>query len=138
MSWSIGIDLGGMSIKIVLVNGEGEIISQERFTTPKDVSLAIDHIEKTVKEILSKNHLNINDIKRIGVGCPGAVDRARGHIIHLPNLEWADLPFAKMIEERLPTKVVLSNDVNVAVLGEAKFGVARSYENCVMLTIGTG
>ena len=45
---------------------------------------------------------------------------------------------ADIFHEILPYPVRLTNDANAASLGEAKFGAGKSYDNIIMLTLGTG
>ncbi len=138
MKYRIGIDVGGMSIKFGLVNNNGEIVLATRVVTSKDVYRSIDDMVACVNELLIKSNITINDVDGVGIGCPGAVDSAKGEVITLPNLGWNNIPLAKLLEERLNVKVVLSNDVNVAALGEARYGAAKKYNTSIMLAIGTG
>ncbi len=138
MNYSIGIDIGGMSIKFGLVNDLGEIVYRATVKTNKDIKIAIQDIVKVVLEILENNNLSIKDIQGIGIGCPGAVDSITGKIIALPNLGWEDYDFVNEMKKYIDTKIVVSNDVNVATLGEWKFGSAQGYKDVIMLAVGTG
>ena len=42
------------------------------------------------------------------------------------------------MQKTFDTTINLSNDANVAVLGEAVYGVAKEYDTVVMFTLGTG
>ena len=42
------------------------------------------------------------------------------------------------MKEKLDTKIIISNDANVAALGEVIYGCAKGYKTCVMFTLGTG
>ena len=46
-----------------------------------------------------------------------------------------NVPIAEYLKD-LKLPVYLSNDANVACLGEAKFGAAKGYKNVVLLTLG--
>nr|MCR5514032.1 ROK family protein [Bacilli bacterium] len=74
----------------------------------------------------------------IGIGCPGSINSRSGICCFSGNLGWNNAPVAEMIRQAtgLPTKV--TNDANAAMLGEAKFGVGKQYNNLVLLTLGTG
>jgi glucokinase len=56
----------------------------------------------------------------------------------LPNLGWESVAIADILKEHFDLPVKISNDANVAALGEAIYGVAKDYNDCVMFTLGTG
>ena len=135
---TIGIDIGGMSVKVGLVNEFGKIIEKNvEKTIPGHINV-INNMVKQVNMLLEHNNLTINDIKGVGIGCPGAVSTDKGFIDILPNLNWVNVPLVDLMEERLNTKVIISNDANVAALAEAVYGVAKEVDDCVMFTLGTG
>ena len=83
-------------------------------------------------------------IHSLGVGLPGALDRAAGVIEMSPNLPWligVDVRAAltRRLGERLdPAVVRLENDANAAALGEQRFGGGTGQENLLFVTLGTG
>lgn len=136
----IGIDIGGTSIKCGFVTKEGKIV--HRFGFP------IDHKEKqedTIKRLSSCVLENIKEFKKekkdfvgIGIGCPGSINSITGVCCFSNNLGWNDLPIIKIMEEETLLKCKISNDANVAMLGEATFGAGKDYKNSILLTLGTG
>jgi glucokinase len=76
---------------------------------------------------------------RVGIGLPGPCDGA-GRVarisINLPG--WHDVPLADWLEPQLGRRVVLGNDANCALLGEAWQGAARGVNDVLLLTLGTG
>ena len=57
----------------------------------------------------------------LGVGTPGPVSPS-GTVIAAPNLEWSDLPLARILADHLGVPVHVENDANAAVLAERRFG----------------
>lgn len=137
-SYSIGIDVGGMSIKIGVVNREGKIIKQSRVKTAKMPEQVVADMSALINQLLIDCNLTESDLSGIGVGCPGAVNRQTGMVDFLPNLGWENVPLVKMMQQKFNLPVVLSNDANVAALAEALYGAAKGSENVVMFTLGTG
>lgn len=76
---------------------------------------------------------------RVGIGLPGPCDTA-GRVarisINLPL--WRDVPLAAWLEAELGRRVILGNDANCALLGEAWLGAARGVDDVLLLTLGTG
>lgn len=136
--YTIGIDIGGMSIKIGLVNCKGEIVEQLRFKTDKNADESILKMIDGINVLLKSNNIKKEDILGIGVGCPGSVKSEIGVIDYLPNLGWENIEIASKLKSEFGVKVKISNDANVAILGEVVYGCAKGYKTCVMFTIGTG
>jgi glucokinase len=76
---------------------------------------------------------------RVGIGLPGPTDRD-GRIARLAiNLPlWRRIPLADWLEPQLERPVVLANDANCALLGEAWRGAAVNCPDTILLTLGTG
>ena len=136
--YSIGIDIGGMSIKGGLVNEKGEILSTEKVVTCRNADKDLNNIISLVNSLLDKNGLSVSDIAGVGIGCPGATDSESGVVEYLPNLNWEKVRIVDILSERLNTKVKITNDANAAGLAEYTFGAAKGCDLCVMFTIGTG
>lgn len=138
--YSIGVDIGGMSVKIGLVDESGKILSVKKVKTVKGKDVLIDNVVGAINEILSDQCLGLSSIKGIGIGCPGSVSGDKGVVDFLPNLGWENVPIAKMIKDRLGDDVAvkIANDADVAILAEVLFGSAKGYNNAVMFTLGTG
>ena len=136
--YTIGVDIGGMSVKTGLVDDNGKIIAQNRVKTNNTPLKVIDDIVSQIISLLSEQGLTIKDLRGVGIGCPGAVTSETGVVEFLPNLGWENIALSDLIRERLDVQVKISNDANVAALGEAIYGAAKDYDDCIMFTLGTG
>ena len=140
MSYYIGIDIGGTNIKAGVVDGTYELLSSVSVKTnavngyESVVTAIYEAIESAVKEA----SLTMDDIKAIGVGCPGTMDSENGVVLYANNLYWENVPLAKDIEKKFGKKVILENDANVAAYGEFLAGAAKGSDNAVVITLGTG
>lgn len=136
---AIGIDIGGMSIKGAAVDSNGRVY--EKFSMPfikgEPGEETIRKLADIVKEYIAANGLE-NKIAGIGLGSPGTLDVKNCIVNYANNLGWENLHVADIFHEVLPYPVRLTNDANAATLGEAKFGAGKSYQNIIMLTLGTG
>ena len=136
---AIGIDIGGTSIKGAAVDSNGRVY--ETFSMPfikgEDGEVTIRKLAEIVKEYIAAHKLE-KKIAGIGLGSPGSLDVKNGIVNYANNLGWNDLHVADIMHEVLPYPVRLTNDANAASLGEAKYGAGKSYDNIIMLTLGTG
>lgn len=136
---AIGIDIGGTSIKGAAVTSEGKVLKvfSMPVTKGEDGVTTIKKLANLTKEYIAKEHLE-NDIVGIGLGIPGTIDSPSGVVTYSNNLRWDFIPVVKLFNDVLPYPVRITNDANAATLGEAKFGAGKEYQNCIMITLGTG
>lgn len=126
----IGIDIGGTTVKIGLVDSYRVL---EYYSIPTRKETLFDDIFQSVKEFLKKK--NISSIDSIGFGVPGNV---RDNFIYkLPNIGLENIDIAEEIVKYFPNTVFASdNDANAAALGEALNDGDSS--SSYMITLGTG
>lgn len=137
--YSIGIDLGGTKILIALVERKtGKIINSIKKKTKKEKGP--ESIMKKMTEGLDEllKNINISEISSIGVGTAGQVDRKNGILIAAPNLDCYDLDIKGILSKEFDIPVFVGNDVEVAALGEQKFGAAKGCNDFVCVFVGTG
>ncbi len=135
--YCIGVDIGGMSVKVGVVDRDGRIVKKDRVVTDvKGGYLKI--IDDMGKLIQSMVDIKDREFLGIGIGCPGAINSATGTVDRAYNLEWENVPLAELLARYINKPIKVSNDANVAALGEATFGVGRMYSDTIFITLGTG
>jgi len=133
---AIGVDFGGTSVKIALVDERGTIKAEKRIITEhvKDREEWLTAVCSAISDL--KGSITINGV---GVGVPGFVDHERGFIYDLANVPgWTGVPLADLLEKKLNVPVYIDNDVNAMAVGECTFGAGRTYQHAVFVTLGTG
>lgn len=131
----VGIDLGGTSIKLGVMNETGTILNKLEVPTPKTYEDTISLFTKLIKEIQRENE----GIMAIGIGVPGFVDITAGKVEEAVNLGWNDVQLKKDLEDNLDDiPVYIDNDANLAALGEMWIGAGQGAKNLICITIGTG
>lgn len=135
--YQIGIDIGGTGVKAGLVDN-GRIISYRSIKTRvgEGADAIIDDIAELVKFL--KEEAGSTVVTGVGVGCPGAITSSIGMVDFSGNLKWNFVPLGDKLAAKVGLPVRVSNDANVAALGEAKYGAGKKYNNSVMVTLGTG
>ena len=138
--YAIGVDIGGMSMKIGLVNEKGVVIDTVIVPTNQldPYEVTVNNLNNGIKELIKKQNLYHDDINGIGIGVPGVVNLKTGCVDSAANLHWEFVPLKRLVEEGTGVQVRLTNDANAAALGEARFGFKWKYPNVIMLTLGTG
>lgn len=136
--YTIGVDIGGMTIKVGLVDEQGNIVIKDRVKTNTDPYVAIKDTVELINKLLEKYKVSITEITGIGIGCPGSVKDREGILVYTNNLPWYNVNFREELKKYFNLPVEVANDANAAAFGEVKYGVAKGYSNAVMLTLGTG
>ena len=137
----VGVDIGGMSIKIGLVDDSKKIVAKKVIPTQSDVLPAegvVANIADAIITLLEENNLAVEQCESIGVACPGTVDGRTGVVLYSNNIRWEDVPMLDILREKLPVLMFLANDADAAALAEVIAGAAKDKENAVLLTLGTG
>jgi glucokinase len=135
MSYSIGIDLGGTNIKIVVLSDEGALLDY--------ITCDTGDADGSWAETIKRNVLNIQTQRaqppcHIGVASPGlaakdgkSIAYMRGRLDGIEGFVWTDFL-------QSPKPIFVLNDAHAALLGEVWQGAAKGYRDVVLLTLGTG
>ena len=137
----VGIDVGGQTSKIGVVDARGTVLAQTviRTDTYEDIEPFIAELSDAVKKVIKEAGVEGN-VRGIGVGAPNG-NYYTGTIENAPNLRWGHnrVEFAKLLTEAMGgMPVALTNDANAAAVGEMTYGAARGMKNFIMITLGTG
>ena len=141
-NYVVGVDIGGQTTKIGIVDREGKIITQTVITSKYEAgesSIFIKSICDTIQELAKE--VGFENIQGIGIGAPNG-NYYTGTIEDAANLAWAKgitVYLAKEVSENLNNiPVTITNDANAAAVGEMKYGAAKGMKNFIMITLGTG
>ena len=138
----VGIDIGGQTSKIGVVDARGTVLAQTVIRTDNhtDVNLYIADLADAVKKVIKDAKVE-GQVRGIGVGAPNA-NYYDGTIENAVNISWGGgntIQFAKLLSDAMGgLPVALTNDANAAAVGEMTYGAARGMKNFIMITLGTG
>jgi glucokinase len=135
----IGVDLGGTFTKTGIMEVDGEAKRVFGFTESKTPTHSpdalIDSIVEAVRTMLKAEGIEPAACRGLGIGAPGPLNRARGVILHLPNIPgMANLALRDRVGEAVGVESILENDANAAAMGEYLFGAGRDVQSMIMLT----
>ena len=135
---TIGIDLGGTSIKAALVDREDGILHKFSFQT--EAHRGVDHIIGRLSDaILQAASKSVEPVSGVGVGSPGVISLDRTTVSDPPNFPgWTRVNLAAELRERTGYDVFVDNDANLMALGSLYFGTGKGFGSFIMVTLGTG
>jgi len=139
--YSVGIDLGGTKILIALVEkASGDVVGfvKKKIKKDKGPKNITKKLIEGIDELIEKFDVKADDVSSIGVGSSGQIDRKNGIIVGAPNLDCFDFPIGNIIKENYGIPVFVGNDVEIAAIGEQKFGAGKHSDDFVCIFVGTG
>lgn len=107
---TIGINVHSTAQDICLINGSGEIISQEWLEKPWS-DKSIELISEQVKLTTKKAGLKLKEIGGIGFAIPGVVDNETGKVILSRALKLENYPLRDIIKQKLKMPVNVDRNV---------------------------
>jgi glucokinase len=129
---SIGIDIGGTSIKAVRLGADG-VVEQDYEVpysgTPGEMIGQVADLATSLRQ---------SETGSVGVGMAGLVRWPEGVFVWGPHVRGENLAMRQRLGELLGLPVVVDNDANCAALAELRMGVAKGSRNAVVMTLGTG
>ena len=96
MSNTIGIDVGGTSLRAAVVNPQGRILDRERVPTPGSAHALEDAIEHVVRRLQQRNN-----VQAVGLAVAGFLDADRSLVRFAPHLPWRSINVRDRMQERL-------------------------------------
>jgi glucokinase len=147
-TFSIGVDLGGTSLRISALTGDGERLNSSSLPTRVSdgpdavVSDICDGIRQSLSAAgaLTGNSHGLS-FRGIGLGSPGPLALPEGRLLHLPNFPgWDGFELKEAVEANLGMPVIVESDANAAALAEWLRGAGKELDvdSLCMLTLGTG
>ena len=141
--YSLGIDFGGTKLLAAIVDlTDGRVVATAKKRTsasdgPDDL---MDRIFDVGDGAIKAAKIKPRDIVGVGVGVAGQVDAERGLLLGTPNLSQSvvDLPMAARLTEHFGVPAAIRNDVQIAALGEERYGAGRDVPDFICVFVGTG
>lgn len=138
---TIGVDLGGQSVKLAAVDGDGGLHCRRQ--TPIDASQPAGELARQIGAEIDAVRAAAIEVglkpRAIGMVMPGYMNRERTRLLmaaNLPTLSGTD--FLDLIRRSQSLPMVFDADCNAAAVGEYRFGAGRGVERLIVVTVGTG
>lgn len=135
----IGIDLGGTNIAAGVVSEDGKILIQDSVPTDStrpNIEIVKDMAELS-KSLIERLGKSTEDIKGVGIGCPGTIDFEKGEVVYSNNIKMEHFPIAEEFKKFLDLPVKVDNDANCAAMGEYTAS-GKGSDSFMLITLGTG
>lgn len=133
----IGIDVGGTKIHAVAIDEQRTVLAEYQEPSGHGEVRLLESLTHTVGVLVRQLGIAVPDVRSVGIGVPGLVDRATGRVRNAVNLGVTDIELGALLAARLRVPVTVENDVNVAAVGASlvRTPIAGSL---AYLNVGTG
>jgi predicted NBD/HSP70 family sugar kinase len=138
--WVLVVDVGRAWVRLALVDLAGQIVVRRDVRTrARTASTLVAQMGDLAHAIASEAGLRWEQVTRTVIGSPGVYEPESGVLYLCPNLPgWEQPGVVHAIHDRLGDRVTIENDVNLAAIGEAAYGLGRDVRDFVFLSVGTG
>ena len=122
------IDLGGTVLR--------EIYEPFHFDQTNASTARLDGLLRLVDRLTAESAGITGPLTGVGIALPGITDD--GVVMNALELEWRNVPVARIVAERTGLPVLAENDANATAYSELLHGAARHADSAVALVLGTG
>jgi glucokinase len=138
---ALGFDVGGQSIKAVLLSAEGRTLAEGKRATGLEIDAKglITAIGALVAELSARAPRGVRILQTLGSGVAGVM-ASDGILAGSPNLpNCVGHCMRKVLSDGLGRPVAVDNDANCAALAESwAGGAAEGIANFLLITLGSG
>ncbi|MBU0502883.1 MAG: ROK family transcriptional regulator [Candidatus Omnitrophota bacterium] len=141
----IGVGLNLMNMVGLLVDLKGNIITKTQIARPRaSVNEIAECLLELIREILRRSKEYAADIKGIGVGMAGLINKEDGSIHwpqkmdHYYTYASVDLSLRELIEREFNLPTLIENDATSACFGEHWFNMDSDVKDIIYMFSGVG
>jgi glucokinase len=136
---AIGVDLGGTHLRAAAFRDDGGPAVEscrEPVGEAREPAAVVERVAGVVERLAGMGPWPIP----VGIGLAALMRDAHGTVALSPHLRWRDVPFGRLLRERLGARFLVGvyNDVNAVTWGEAVAGAARGCRDVLAVYVGTG
>ena len=134
----LGVDLGGVNVRAAVVDSEGHILGQEKHRLlSKEPPQVAEAVLRAAKTAAGAAGMPFSEMKAMGLGVAGLIDRVQGLVRSAPALGWRDVPFIKLLQARTPrTPLWIASELSVSAWAERAVGAGRGANDLIVVLVG--
>lgn len=120
---------------LTLCDIHGNVIDEHEIASTREPEAVAATIQQGIRSLLAEQKILRKNILGIGIAVSGLVDREQGICLLSNELNWHNVPIAKIVEQATGIPTFIENDANAAATGEKLFGNARTAKEFVVITV---
>jgi predicted NBD/HSP70 family sugar kinase len=145
-AYAVGVGLNLMNMVGLLIDLKGNIVLKTQVERPTvSVTEIIKSLLEMISQIIQRSKDYMKNIKGIGIGIAGLVDKKEGSIrwpervnCNYTNYVSVNFPLRELIEKEFGLPAVIENDATAACFGEQWLQLDLSLKNILFMFSGVG
>src|SRR2546428_7450099 len=135
----LGVGVGGVSVRAAVVDATGHVLGQEKHRLlSKEPPQVAEAVLRAAKTACGAAGMPFSEMKGMGLGVAGMIDRVQGLVRSAPTLGWHDVPFIKLLQARTPrTPLWIASELSVSAWGERAVGGGRGVNDLIVVLVGS-
>ncbi|MRX43023.1 ROK family transcriptional regulator [Agromyces kandeliae] len=133
---AIGVKVVADHVAFVEVGVDGRVVRSASEPFDATASTFIAELVERIRGFIAAG--DGTTVLGLGVGVPGSVDRLGSGVVDSAQLGWTGVELGDALRRATGLPVVVENNVNALAVAERLFGLGRSHDNFLVVTIGTG
>ena len=121
---------------LAIIDLNGRMLAHEEISIFSDPERSVAGMIQTMQAM--RDRFPHKTFEGVGISVPGRVHPTTNHLIHAPNLKWADYDIKGAIQKKLRLQVELDNDATACLLSELWFGRMDKTRNAVLISLSEG
>jgi len=141
----IGVGINLMNMVGLLADLKGNIITKTQIVRPRaSVKEITECLLEIIREILRRSKEYASNIRGVGIGIAGLVNKKNGSIHwpqkldHYYTYASVDIPLVDLIEKQFDLPTLVENDATCACFGEYWLNLKGQFKNIIYLFSGVG
>ncbi|WP_327357538.1 ROK family transcriptional regulator [Streptomyces sp. NBC_01304] len=132
------LDVRTHGVRVVVTDLVGAVLAEDWLPVEEGIGAesadgrAVAFLERTAREAGAVR------LHSVGIGAPGLIDPATGELRDSSGLPAWHRRLIGTLQQRLPARVLVENETNLAAVAEQRDGAARDRETFVLLWLGSG
>ncbi|HYV65714.1 MAG TPA: ROK family protein [Myxococcales bacterium] len=135
----VGVDLSGSNVRAAVVDPAGRVLGQERHRLlSKEPPQVAEAVVRAAKTACGAAGLPFGEVRALGIGVAGQVEKGNGMVAAAPSLGWKDVALHKLLQARaskLP--MTLTSDLAAAAWAERVVGAGKGADDLIVVLVGS-
>jgi glucokinase len=131
--------MGTVNVRVVLTDVTGNVLEFVRRPSRAydGPDVALGQLIELINGLLRKSRVNEGELRGIGAGISGVLDRDAGITVFWPRLpHWLNVPVRQILQEHYPTLVAVEDTPRTMAFAEHRLGAASTAKQFIFVTLG--
>ncbi|MFW5986158.1 MAG: ROK family transcriptional regulator [Halanaerobiales bacterium] len=127
-----------LHLHAVILDIDGNVLAKTDIIPDNPRQIDVETLINGIKNVTRKAGIEVNELRGVGIGIPGQVNKDFGVVEYAPHVEWENFRLEEELQTELGVTVCIDNGMKARALGESWFGKGQNINNFVVLNVEEG